>query len=738
MSISKQVLKKATGALRDKFVDYFYDPLIKGSSEYGLDSDNKILSFLAQIGHESGGLFYVEELANGEAYEGRKDLGNTKKGDGKRYKGRGVIQLTGRANYRRSGSYLNENFEGNPQKVSPKNSEHKTGGGTKDQYENAVKSALWFWRKGSAWGDLNDFAKEIDLDKGLFIGSFDPSRLPDKNSEAKRRFNVRPRKGGASQPKDYTGRFIVDSLGLDREKEGKNLFMFELISVGINGGYNGFRDRFEKFEEGRKALLGDNYQEPLDEDFEGSVSGDDLNLDEFFEDDNIEDDNIEDTNFEEAIENSENITGITNIFPPSISIDTIEIKNGPDKSFYDEVGRTPLIYFNDVQIDQVDNFVLSSFGFLPTVRFDFVDTYSYFDNLRFPDDDARLKVFLRGDDPILRPIFCEFKILKFIKIGQKEYSVEGMLNVNFLYVTKIQSFSNLSSYDVFKEVARLSKLGFSSNISQTDDNMTWINPGNRVIDFLKEDVLNRSYRSDSSFMWGFVDFYYNLNLIDIQEQYDFDISEQKGITTATFNKIIEDLGGSKQIGTTPLFLTNDRSASKSPLFFEEYKLFNSSTFRSIQKGYSNQITYYSHNEKSFLIFDIDSINDENKLILKSEDDDFLKENISFNWMGKLIEENAHENYLYSKIHNDFNLSEMQKIGLEVVMPNLNYNLYKFMKINVNFTNQGIPMVNPTFNKKLSGEYIIIDIKITLQDGVMKQKLMLVRRDLGFSPEQQKN
>jgi putative chitinase len=114
-------------------------------AEFGIDTTTRQAAFLAQICHESGSLRYVRELASGAAYEGRSDLGNTEPGDGIRFKGRGLIQITGRANYRACGLALGLPLEEAPHLL--------------EQVGPACRSAGWFWRSRG----LNAVADRGDL-----------------------------------------------------------------------------------------------------------------------------------------------------------------------------------------------------------------------------------------------------------------------------------------------------------------------------------------------------------------------------------------------------------------------------------------------------------------------------------------------------------------------------------------------------------------------------------------------
>ena len=101
--------------------------------------------FLAQVCEESWGFSDMKEEASGEEYEGRADLGNTSPGDGPLYKGRGFIQLTGKANYRTYGKALGLDLLRHPELA--------------ENPRNAVESACEYWTKRH----LNPLADKDDL-----------------------------------------------------------------------------------------------------------------------------------------------------------------------------------------------------------------------------------------------------------------------------------------------------------------------------------------------------------------------------------------------------------------------------------------------------------------------------------------------------------------------------------------------------------------------------------------------
>ena len=149
----------------------FVSVLNTAMNRYGIVGTPRAAAFIAQVGHESGQLQWVREIwgptAQQAGYEGRADLGNTVKGDGSKYRGRGLIQITGRANYAACGEALGLDLLSKPELL--------------EQPQYAAMSAAWFWstRGLNTLADQSEFVKITRRINGGLNGLADRQALYD-------------------------------------------------------------------------------------------------------------------------------------------------------------------------------------------------------------------------------------------------------------------------------------------------------------------------------------------------------------------------------------------------------------------------------------------------------------------------------------------------------------------------------------------------------------------------------
>lgn len=150
----------------------FVPVLNTAMNRYQIVGPKRVAAFIAQIGHESGQLKYVKEIWGPTAaqtrYEGRADLGNTQPGDGSKYRGRGLIQITGRANYNACGEALGLDLLSKPELL--------------ELPQHAAMSAAWFWsmKDLNTLADKGDFVKITRRINGGLNGQADRQGLYDK------------------------------------------------------------------------------------------------------------------------------------------------------------------------------------------------------------------------------------------------------------------------------------------------------------------------------------------------------------------------------------------------------------------------------------------------------------------------------------------------------------------------------------------------------------------------------
>lgn len=175
MNLTTAIVAAGCGAVPSRAA--LFTPFLQlACDHYQITAPLDVAAFLAQTGHESGGLMWTCELwgptAAQRAYEPQSqkatELGNTQPGDGQRFCGRGLIQITGRRNYTLAAIGLDLDLLNHPELL--------------EQPANAAMSAGWYWfnRKLSVLGAAGDF---LGVSRAVNLGSATSKAMPNGYAE---------------------------------------------------------------------------------------------------------------------------------------------------------------------------------------------------------------------------------------------------------------------------------------------------------------------------------------------------------------------------------------------------------------------------------------------------------------------------------------------------------------------------------------------------------------------------
>lgn len=408
--------------------------------------------------------------------------------------------------------------------------------------------------------------------------------------------------------------------------------------------------------------------------------------------------------------------------------------------------EVPPIKGNTIDARNVIYVKLYNNRFLPEIELYCYDTIGNLFSDLFPfDHNSILSIFVKSSSEVPFPIRMDFRISEFevtcSNKSDKKYLIKGILDLDDLHYTRYSATKG-TSFNVLKEVALGMNLGWATNITNTNDEMVWINPSETYMNFIIN-TTKRSYVDDKSFNWSFIDFQYNLNFINVNLEL-LDIEKNELDTTAN-SKIIKNPGED----TTNLYLTNNAALQTTSKYIDKYSIINQSYKVNLQKSYRMKTTWYDkHENKTYRQFlnDIeteDKDQEPKKLInLYDYESPIYLENINDeHYSGKIDTDNVYKNYAISKAINEFNLQNIEKMKMVVILKQINFNIKRFQTIRVEIYNindmlskdAGTKNATDNINKHLSGFWLVTGINyIYKRVGGTEQELTLVRRDLDIN------
>jgi len=375
-----------------------------------------------------------------------------------------------------------------------------------------------------------------------------------------------------------------------------------------------------------------------------------------------------------------------------LSINDTEIKY-PETTFkYSKFAGeiSPFCSINGAKFygENITYFELDVASFIPTVSISIHDSSGLLIGEYYPMDGDVLQVYMRSQNSDFKDIRQDFKILNVTQQhGGNQggnfttFMITGILDVPMLFVDRLKSFSSMTSFETLMLIAKELKLGFASNVTSTNDRMTWLCPSMDYHDMMLQEIMPYIYKDDSSFFTLYIDERYYLTLVEINSMIVLENNVDLESSSSIFNaEWLQDDNDAK-VFENSFFLSNSKLAYNTPNQITVYVPISDSGNISSRNGYRTYLQYYDKEAKDYAQYFIDTLNtlnttDDYKIMKGNADQDYT-EYIRTKWMNSQNGRNVHPNYMHAVVQNTQNMLEISKFNLLIDLITVNTNLYRY-------------------------------------------------------------
>lgn len=439
------------------------------------------------------------------------------------------------------------------------------------------------------------------------------------------------------------------------------------------------------------------------------------------------------------------------ISDPSIDVDKYgEISildtrdTNPNIKHIEEVGSySPYVDINGAVFDHmnINSFHLSIGSFLPSISISINDSSKRLQSYSTLID-VIIKVYVKSRNKDFKPIRQNYKVTDCKSYesedGGKEIVMSGILFIESLHSDTIKSWKDLTSFEVFQKIAKDAELGFASNETASNDKMTRYCTNVTLLEFIKNDLSLQIYKDDDSFFKVFIDQYYYLNLVEVNQL----ISIKEQIKLMSNVRVITDDANATseevELMMDDFYLTD---MSRRAYYNNYIKTYNfSNNIGSSINGYGNKLylQYYDYTEREYKEFFI------NPLITEGLGDQY-KPNDPVDpitktlHLGEQFNDNVHANYYFAKASNELNNNNLNKFKLECLLSDINSAIrcYQIMPIILeekdherlgNTEEEELGEKKVVIDRYLSGFYVTTGIELDYIDHVFSETIICNRRE----------